>query len=423
MTEATLASTAGAAAHAYVAALRSAAQERAGRLAAPTVHDEAWRFTSLAALFRTPLQASSASAPLTLDDLAPWTFAEAGHRMVFVDGVYAPHLGCSPATDSVTVCTLAQALQSHPAELAQHLGRHATDPEQYFTAGNTAQLQDAAVVIVPRHSAVAAPVHVLFVATQPDASSCARILLIAGEGSALTLVEDYVAVTDGAYLTNSVAELAIGAQAQVQHVRLQRESVNAFHIARCAVSQGPSSQYHAIQVAQGAETSRLDATVVQQGEGAHTALDGLAYIVGQQVADTHTCITHAHPHGTSRQLHKCIVADTAHAVFNGRVQVKPGAQKTDSSQSSRTLLLGPKAQVNTLPQLEINADDVRCTHGATVGQLDNEEVFYLQSRGLTAQGARQLLTYGFSAEIIARIPVPSLRDALQDTVQQHRTTP
>ena len=162
-----------------------------------------------------------------------------------------------------------------------------------------------------------------------------------------------------------------------------------------------------------------DTTAQLRGTGTHCALDGLAHIARQQVADTHTCITHAQPHGTSRQLHKCIVADTAHAVFNGRVQVHPGAQKTDSAQSSRTLLMGPKAQVNTLPQLEINADDVRCTHGATVGQLDGEEVFYLQSRGLSPEAARSLLTYAFAAEVIARIPVASVRKQLQDAVLQH----
>ncbi len=411
----------GVSAQAYVTDLRSAAQERAARLAAPTARDEAWRFTNPAGIYQAPLQASRAPATLTLDDIAPWTIAEAGHRMVFVDGVYAPHLGRLPATDLVTVCTLAQALQSHPLAIAQHLGQHAADPDQYFTAGNTAALQDAAVVLVPRHSAVAAPVHVLFVATRADTRICARLLVVAGEGSTLTLVEDYVATVQGGYLTNTVAELAIAAQAQVLHIRVQRESEQAFHIARCAVSQGPSSQYHSIHIAQGAEISRLDATVVQNGEGAHTALDGLAYIGGQQVADTHTCLTHARAHGTSRQLHKCIVADTAHAVFNGRVQVKPNAQKTDSSQSSRTLLLGPKAQINTLPQLEINADDVRCTHGATVGQLDSDEVFYLQSRGLSMPAARQLLTYGFAAEIIDRIPIASLRNTLQEAVQQPRT--
>lgn len=401
-------------------ALRSAALERVGALAVPTTHDEAWRFTSIAALTRTSLHAVAAPTPLTLADIARWAIPEAAQRIVFVDGVHAPQLSTNSPKDCVTVCTLAQALSTHPAAVTQHLGQHALDPQQRFTAQNTANLFDAAVVIAPRNTAASSPVHLLFVATQPDANSYTRTLVIAEEGSALTFIEDYVALIDGAYLTNSVTELAIGANAQVQHIRLQRESLQAFHLARCALTQAQDSQYHSISIALGAEISRLDTTAQLRGTGTHCALDGLAHIAGHQVADTHTCITHAEAHGVSRQLHKCIVADSAHAVFNGRVQVHPGAQKTDSAQSSRTLLMGPKAQVNTLPQLEINADDVRCTHGATVGQLDSEEVFYLQSRGLSPEAARSLLTYAFAAEVIARIPVASVREQLQNAVLKHR---
>ena len=413
------AATATATANAGLKALRSAALERVGALAVPTTHDEAWRFTSLAALNRASLHAAATPPALTLNDIDRWTIPEATQRIVFVDGVHAPQLGTVASTDGVTITSLAQALASHPAAVMQHLGQHAVDPQQRFTAQNTANLFDAAVVVAPRNAAASAPVHLLFVASQANVTSHPRTLVIAEDGSAITFIEDYVALTDGAYLTNTVTELAIGANAQVQHIRLQRESVQAFHIARCALTQARDSHYTSVSIALGSEISRVDTTAQLRGEGVHCALDGLTHIAGQQVADTHTCITHAQPHGTSRQLHKCIVADTAHAVFNGRVQVHPGAQKTDSAQSSRTLLMGPKAQVNTLPQLEINADDVRCTHGATVGQLDSEEVFYLQSRGLSPEAARSLLTYAFAAEVIARIPVASVRQQLQDAVLQH----
>ena len=400
--------------------LRSAALERVGALAVPTTHDEAWRFTSLAALGRASLHPVVASTPLVLADIARWMIPEAVQRLVFVDGVYAPQLSATTANDAVSVSTLAQAMATHPDVVTQHLGQHAADPQQRFTAQNTANLFDAAVIVVPRNVAAAAPVHLLFIATQPNVSGYARTLVVAEEGSALSFVEDYVALTEGAYLTNSVTEIALGANAQVQHARLQRESLQAFHIARCALTQAQDSQYHGVSIALGAEISRVDTSAQLRGTGTHCALDGLAHIASQQVADTHTCITHAQPHGVSRQLHKCIVADAAHAVFNGRVQVHPGAQKTDSAQSSRTLLMGPKAQVNTLPQLEINADDVRCTHGATVGQLDSEEVFYLQSRGLSPEAARSLLTYAFAAEVIARIAVLSVREQLQHAVLRHR---
>lgn len=403
-------------------ALRSAARERVGALTVPNTHDEAWRFTSIAALNRTPLHELGAPTALTRDDIARWSVPEAAQRLVFVDGVHAPHLDLNASPNAVAVSTLAQALTTHPEAVLVHLGQLAQDPQHRFTAQNTAHLVDAAVVIAPRNAVASAAVHLLFVATQPHVSSHPRTLVIAEQGSALTVIEDYVALTDAPYLTNSVTELALADNAQVHHIRLQRESGSAFHIARCALTQARDSQYHGVSIALGGEISRLDTTVLQSGEGTHCALDGLAHIAAQQVADTHTCITHAQAHGTSRQLHKCIVADSAHAVFNGRVQVHPGAQKIDSAQSSRTLLLGPKARVNTLPQLEINADDVRCTHGATVGQLDNDALFYLQSRGLSPEAARRLLTYAFAAEVIARIPVASVRQQLETTVLHHRST-
>ena len=204
--------------------------------------------------------------------------------------------------------------------------------------------------------------------------------------------------------------------AQVDHVRVQRESGQAFHIANCAVSLAHASRYHSVSVALGARISRYDLECAADGRGAECTIDGLALIGERQLADTHTCIDHAKPHGVSRQLHKCIVGGAAHAVFNGKIMVRAGAQRTDSAQSSRNLLLTAKAHVDTKPQLEIFADDVKCAHGATVGQLDSEELFYLQSRGLSDAAARNLLTYAFGAEIIDRIPVASLRRRLEQTV-------
>jgi len=201
-------------------------------------------------------------------------------------------------------------------------------------------------------------------------------------------------------------------------VRVQRESPQAFHVAHCTVSLARASVFHSVGVALGARLSRYNLNVLQAGEGTACTIDGLALIGGQQLADTHSAIDHAHPHGMSRQLHKCIVGGAAHAVFNGKIVVRPGAQLTDSAQSSRNLLLTGKAHVDTKPQLEIFADDVKCSHGATVGQLDAEEVFYLKSRGLSEAAARNLLTYAFGAEIIARIPVATLRQRLERAVLQ-----
>ena len=397
---------------AHVNALREQAHTALGTLAMPTLRDEAWRFTSLAPLHRLTFKPVLAAPRLQPADIAPFCLDDAATRLVFVDGVYAPQLS-SPATESgVLVTDLPTAMATHAAALEAQFGRRQMLGDNVFAALNTAFMQDAAVVVVPRHVALAAPVHLLFVATQAGALSHPRCLVLAEAGSRVTLIEDYVALQDAAYLVNPVTEIVLAEQAQLTHVRVQRDGPQAFHIANCAVSVGRSANYRSVSVAMGAQLSRYHLSVVL-GEGAECAVDGLALLAGNQLADTHSCIDHAQPHGSSRQLHKCIADGSAHAVFNGKVVVRPGAQRTDSAQSSRNLLLSSRAQVDTQPQLEIFADDVKCTHGATIGQLDAEEVFYLQSRGLSGRAARQLLTYAFGAEIIERIPVASLKHQLQ----------
>jgi Fe-S cluster assembly protein SufD len=259
-------------------------------------------------------------------------------------------------------------------------------------------------------------VHVLFVSTQPGVSSTPRVLVVARTGSDCTLVEDYLALHEGAYLTNAVSEIALGPSARVRHVRLQRESKAAYHIAACGVRLQRDAQFESVSVALGGRISRYSLNVTQAGEGAECRIDGLALIDGRQLADTHSTLDHTRPDGRSRQLHKCIVGGGAHAVFNGKIFVREGAQRTDSSQQSRNLLLTDKAHVDTKPQLEIFADDVKCAHGATVGQLDADQVFYLKSRGLSEAAARDLLTFAFAAEIVERVPVPSLARRLEQTV-------
>ncbi len=406
---------------AWLKALRAEAVERVGVLKLPTSRDEAWRFTGISALAQQSFHPVGAPAALQRADIERFRIDEAATRLVFVDGVHRPELssaGSGSATESasIVVGNLATATAAQAAIVQAHLGRHAAFHDHLFTALNTAFLHDAAVIVVPRDSSVATPVHLLFVATEPGVASHPRVLVAGEPGSSVTLIEDYVALHDASYFTNSVAEIVAGANAKIEHVRVQRESGAAFHIASCAVSLGHASRYHSVNVALGARLSRLDLDVRLEAEGAECTLDGLTLIGERQLADTHSRIDHLQPHGTSRQLHKCIVDGTAHAVFNGKVIVHPGAQKTDSAQSSRNLLLTTKAVVDTLPQLEIFADDVKCTHGATVGQLDSDEVFYLRSRGLSEEAARNLLTYAFGAEVIDRIPVASLRHTLEQTV-------
>jgi Fe-S cluster assembly protein SufD len=394
--------------------LRANAVDRVGALTVPTTRDEEWRFTDITPLTKLSFQPARNAPQLDAATIDGFVLPEAGSRLVFIDGVYAPQLSFNKA--GVVVENLAVGVTRHGARIEPHLGRHAEYRGDVFAALNTAFLHDGALIIVPRDASVTAPVHLLFIATQQEAASYPRCLVIAGSGSTVTVVEDYVALQNEAYFTNAVAEIVLADNARVNHVRVQRDSGQAFHIANCAVSLAHASCYRSVSVALGAHISRYNLNVLQAAESAECTIDGLALIADRQLADTHTCIDHAQPHGTSRQLHKCIVGGAAHAVFNGKIMVRPGAQRTDSSQSSRNLLLTGKARVDTKPQLEIFADDVKCAHGATVGQLEAEEVFYLRSRGLTDAAARNLLTYAFGAEIIDRIPVASLKHRLEQTV-------
>ena len=405
---------------AWLNRLRAEAVDRVGALTVPTTRDEEWRFTDLSPLTKISFRPAQQRSRLQLADIEHHLLPEAAARLVFVDGVYAPQLSATAVGGGATLQNLAAA--GAPAVLEPHLGRHATFRDNGFAALNTAFLHDGALIVVPRDVALERPLHLLFIATQAVAIY-PRCLLIAGVRSAVTVIEDYVALADAVYFNDAVAEIAIADDARVDHVRVQREAASAFHIASCAVSLAHASHYRSTSVALGAHISRYDLNVTQTAEGATCTVDGLALIGGRQLADTHSCIDHTQPHGVSRQLHKCIAGGAAHAVFNGKIRVRPGAQLTDSAQASRNLLLSARAHIDTKPQLEIFADDVKCAHGATVGQIDNEELFYLQSRGLPEAAARNLLTYAFGAEIIERIPVASLRQQLEQAVLTRTAEP
>lgn len=398
--------------------MRASAVERAGTLKVPTTRDEEWRFTDISPLAKLSFQPAREISPLKREDIEHFYLDEAFTTLVFVDGHYMPGLSTQSngSGAGLIVTNLRHALTQYAKEIEPHLGQYADFQDNLFGALNTAFLHDGALIIAPRNSAVDRPVHLLFISTQAESANHPRCLLIAGSGSAVTFVEDYVTLQEGEYVTNAVTEIAIEDNAQVSHTRVQRDSTQAFHVANCAVRLGRSSRYQSVSATFGGRISRYDLNVLVAAEGAECHVDGLSLIKGRQLADTHTSIDHAKPDGTSRQLHKCIIDGAAHAVFNGKIMVRPGAQRTNSSQSSRNLLLNPRAHIDTKPQLEIFADDVKCAHGATVGQLDAAELFYLKSRGLSELAARNLLTYAFGAEIIDRIPVASLKHRLERVV-------
>ena len=395
--------------------LRAQAIDRVSTQKLPTKRDEEWRFTDISPLTTLPYRSSQPNINLRIQDIQHLFLDEVKNRLIFVDGYYSPQLSAIPDT-SLVIGNLPAFLSTHALALESHLGQYARSDQNVFTALNTAFLRDGAVIIAPKNTIIADPVQVLFIATQREVTNYPRCLLIGETGSQITLIEDYVALQEAAYITNAVTEISLANNAHVQHIRIQRESAQAFHLANCAVSLARASNYRSVSVSLGSRISRYNLDVRLTDEAAECTVDGLTVISDRQLADTHTCIDHCKPNGTSHQQHKCIADDTAHAVFNGKIMVRPHAQRTNSSQSSRNLLLSKTAQVDTKPQLEIFTDDVKCAHGATVGQLDPEEIFYLRSRGLSEKAARNLLTYAFGAEIINRIPVTSLRQQLAQAV-------
>ncbi len=406
----------------WLMALRAEASARTDTLALPDIRDEDWRFTDIGPLRKHTFHYPTPTARTpTLADIQAYLLPEAQARLVFVNGGYAPQLS-SPAGPpaGVTVTTLRQAAAGHIALIEAHLGRHARFDRDAFPALNTSLMDDGALIVVTKNTRAVQPIHVLNVASAADrpASVHPRCLVVAERDSECLLIEDYISLDDGVYFTNPVTEVVVEDGARVRHVKLQRESRQAFHIASTSVTLGRDAFYGGAGIAVGGQISRNDLQVLQTAEGAGCALDGLTLIGGRQLADTHTTIDHAKAHGSSRQLNKCIVDGGAHAVFNGKIMVRKHAQQTDSAQSSRNLLLSGKARVDTKPQLEIFADDVKCAHGATVGQLDMDELFYLRSRGLSETTARSLLIYAFAAEIIEKLPVASVKSQLQRLVME-----
>jgi len=396
--------------------VRAEALERANALEVPTTRDEDWRFTDLSALYKTSFQLAPRPAQVDSSAIESFLVPEAGSRLVFVDGVFAEGLSTVHPADGITVASLASALSQQSERVQAHLGRVVDSSGDPFSAVNTAWLRDGALVLVGRDRDVTHPIHLLFVSACAGSACFPRVFVAAAPGSRCTVIEDFVSLHGDANLTNGVTEITVAENASVRHIRMQRESLSAFHIATCGVNVARDGRYSSVTISLGARLSRYNLNVVQAGEGTDFELDGLALISGRQLADTHSLVDHALPHGRSRQLHKCIAGGASHVVFNGKILVRPGAQRTDSAQQNRNLLLTERAHVDTKPQLEIFADDVKCAHGATVGQLDAEQVFYLMSRGLSESTARNLLTFAFAAEIVERIRIPSLVQRLEDLV-------
>ena len=395
--------------------LRLRGRESFATLGLPDRRQEEWRFTGLKAIQDEAFEPPTTAAPRV--DVAPWRVSDA-RLLVFVDGIFAPDISeIGDLPDGVVVSNLVLGATSGSEAVARHLGSLAPLEEHPFAALNTALIADGAFIHIPTGMELDRPIQIVFVSGPEKRAtlSAPRILIVAEAGSRGMVVEQHIGGSDGS-LSCPVTEILLGEGAVLNHVVVQEENLSANHLAVRQMKLSSGSRYSGQAISLGSALARTDIGVVLDGEHAEASLDGLYLGDGSQQADTHLTVRHASPNCNSFQLYKGILAGRAKAVFNGRIIVDQDAQKTDAKQSNRNLLLSDDAVVNSNPQLEIFADDVRCTHGSTVGQLDEEAVFYLRSRGIGRDEATQLLTLAFAGEILERIPVVEIRERLEKVV-------
>ncbi len=396
--------------------LRRKAARRFAELGIPTVRDEEWKYTNVSSLTDIPFAPVSAdSHRLPAEQLDQIAFADLKcARPVLINGYYSEKLSSTGAPDGVRLESLAKVLEKEPETVQAYLGRYAGFEEHAFNALNTALMRDGAFVYVPKGKIVKEPIHLLFISTasgEPTVSH-PRTLILADSQSQVTIVESYLSLGSGVCFTNPVTEIVVRDGAVVDHYKLQDESRRAFHIATMHYCQDCTSTLSSNSITLGGALVRNNLNVVLDGEGAECTLNGLYLVTGEQHIDNHTRLEHAKPHCSSRELYKGILDGKSRGIFHGRILVHKGAQKTDSKQTNNNLLLSDEALINTKPQLEIYADDVKCTHGATIGQLDKDAIFYLRSRGISETAARSLLIYAFASEIVGRIKAEKLRARL-----------
>ncbi len=399
-------------------ALRKQAMARFAELGFPTLRHEDWRYTNVARIAKTAFR-SAVDCGVDLDEraIAAETFPETQfHRLVFVNGVFARDLSSQQGLpEGVQIASLAETLHENPSSIEAHLARYASYEDHAFTALNTALMEDGAVVYVAKGVVVEQPIHLLYLMTPGTEPMVAhpRSLIVAEEASQLTVVESYVGLGEGVYFTNAVTEISVGEGAVVDHYKVQRESTQAYHVGTTQLYQRRSSTATSHTVSIGGEIVRNDINAVLDGDGCDCTLNGLYIPAGTQHVDNHLRVEHRQPHGDSREYFKGILDDSARGVFTGRIIVHKDAQKTDAKQTNMNLLLSDNASVDTKPQLEILADDVKCTHGATIGQLDDDALFYLRARGIGAEAARSLLVFAFANESIEKIKPQPVRAQVQ----------
>ena len=399
--------------------LRAAAWERFQEVGLPTARrgNEPYKYTNVGPIASAELALASAGiAELSADELRELAPPQGGSaRLVFIDGRYSDRLSDGQgAGDGVTVGTLADAIESGNGPVPTHLGQYADVEEDGFIALNTAFIRDGAFIEIADDVTVESQLHLVFVSSDEERTvSHPRVLVVVGRGSSATIVESYVGVPGNRCLTNSVAEIVLEDDATLEHYRLLIESEDAFHVGVTRVKQGANSAYNSKVFERQVGLGRFDLYTSLDGENSSCDLKGLYFTSGRQHMDNYININHTEPHATSRLYYKGILDGRSRAVFGGTVYVQPGAIKTDSHQEDKNLVLSPYAEVDSKPSLFIWADDVKCGHGATAGNIDLDTVFYMRSRGIDLETASRLLIYGFASEIIDTVEDDDLRSYLE----------
>lgn len=381
----------------------------------PTQSHEEWRFINLGPIAKMPFVLAE-PAKVTEAQLKPFLFPTLKEkRIVFVNGTFVPELSAKEInTPNFRLLTLQQACRLNASFLHNNLGRYARSDENPFVALNTAFLRDGtAIILGPRH-VQAEPIHIIHVntATVANSSTHPRTLIVAGRESQVKIIESYVTFGDQTAFTNAVTEIVLDESAHVEHCKIQKESLKTYHVASIHAQQARMSNLLSHSISIGAALARNNITCALDGEGVESTLNGLYITADSQAVDHHTAIHHNKPNCNSHEFYHGILDGKSQGVFNGKIFVRPEAQKTDAKQTNRNLLLSDDATINTKPQLEIFADDVKCTHGATVGQLDPESIFYLRARGIGLETARKMLVHAFASEIVNRISLDPVRDLL-----------
>jgi len=408
----------------WLRALRASAAARFAAVGFPTRRNEEWRFTNVSPIVETPFALTTAAqSQLTAEGLSPFTYeGMGGTQLVFVNGHFDAGLSSPVFPAGVVVSSLAEAMETAPDLVRSHLGQSAQFDTQAFVALNTAALEDGAFVHIKRGVVVEEPIHLLFVSVPAAGPTVShpRTLIVAEENCQATIVESYSGAADKVYFTNAVSEVSVAENAVLDHYKVQRESLKAYHVATMQLQIARSANFSSHSIALGGLLVRNDANAYLGGEGIECTLNGVYLGNDRQVIDNHTAIDHAMPHCNSHEVYKGILDGHSRGVFNGKIFVRQDAQKTDAKQTNQTLLLSPTAQIDTKPQLEIFADDVKCTHGATIGQLSGEAMFYLQARGIPKEQARALLTYAFASDIVSRIKIDAIRAQLDQVLLSDR---